>query len=44
MVEALHSLRVAITVFDSAERLIFSNEHLNRLFRSFPPPARNCAV
>ena len=37
MVEALHSLRVGITVFDSAERLVFSNEHLNRVFRSLPP-------
>lgn len=35
-VEAFHSLRVVVTVFDSAERLVFSNEHLNRVFRSLP--------
>jgi len=35
-VDAFHSLRVAVTVFDSEERLVFSNEHLNRVFRSLP--------
>jgi two-component system cell cycle sensor histidine kinase PleC len=37
LIDALHSLRVAITVFDSAERIVFSSEHLNRVFRSLPP-------
>jgi signal transduction histidine kinase len=37
LLDALHSLRVAITVFDSAERIVFSSEHLNRVFRSLPP-------
>ena len=34
---ALDTLRIAITIFDSSERLIFSNEHFNYLFRSMPP-------
>jgi two-component system cell cycle sensor histidine kinase PleC len=34
---ALDTLRIAITIFDSSERLIFSNEHFNYLFRSLPP-------
>ena len=37
VVEALHCLRIAITVFDAAERLIFVNEHFNHLFGSMPP-------
>jgi two-component system, cell cycle sensor histidine kinase PleC len=37
VVEALHCLRVALTVFDAAERLVFVNEHFNYLFRSLPP-------
>ncbi len=37
VVEALHCLRVAITIFDAAERLVFVNEHFNYLFRSLPP-------
>jgi signal transduction histidine kinase len=37
VVEALHCLRIAITVFDSDERLVFANEHLNYMFRSLPP-------
>ena len=37
VLEALHCLRVAITVFDSDERLIFTNEHFSHLFRSLPP-------
>jgi signal transduction histidine kinase len=36
VIEALHCLRVAITVFDPDERLIFANEHFNYLFRSLP--------
>ena len=37
LIEALHCLRVAVTVFDPDERLIFANEHYNYLFRSLPP-------
>ena len=37
VLEALHCLRVAITVFDAQERLIFVNQHFNHLFRSLPP-------
>jgi two-component system cell cycle sensor histidine kinase PleC len=37
VVEALHCLRVALTVFDADERLVFVNEHFNYLFRSLPP-------
>jgi two-component system cell cycle sensor histidine kinase PleC len=37
LIEALHCLRVAVTVFDSQERLIFANQHFNYLFRSLPP-------
>jgi len=36
LVEALHCLRVAVTVFDADERLIFCNQHFNYLFRSLP--------
>ncbi|HWA91873.1 MAG TPA: PAS-domain containing protein [Rhizomicrobium sp.] len=36
LVEALHCLRVAVTVFDANERLVFCNTHLNYLFRSLP--------
>jgi signal transduction histidine kinase len=35
--EALDCLRIAITVFDADERLIFVNRHFNHLFRSLPP-------
>lgn len=37
VVEALHCLRVGITVFDESERLIFANRHYGYLFRSLPP-------
>jgi two-component system cell cycle sensor histidine kinase PleC len=37
VLEALHCLRVAITIFDSDEKLIFVNEHFSYLFRSLPP-------
>jgi signal transduction histidine kinase len=37
VMEALDCLRVAITVFDAQERLIFANEHFSYLFRSLPP-------
>jgi two-component system cell cycle sensor histidine kinase PleC len=39
VLDALHCLRIAITVFDAAERLVFVNEHFNYLFRSLPPHA-----
>ncbi|MEI9931490.1 MAG: hypothetical protein WDM89_13365 [Rhizomicrobium sp.] len=37
LIDALHCLRVAVTVFDARERLIFASQHLNYLFRSLPP-------
>jgi two-component system cell cycle sensor histidine kinase PleC len=37
LTEALDCLRVAITLFDSAERLSWCNQHFNYLFRSMPP-------
>jgi len=37
MLEALDCLRIAVTLFDSEERLLYSNTHLNYLFRSLPP-------
>jgi len=36
VIEALHCLRVAITVFDRDERLIFVNEHFTYMFPSLP--------
>ena len=38
VLDALHCLRVAITVFDSHERLVFANEHFGYIFRALPPP------
>ncbi len=35
----LDCLRCAVTIFDSAGRLLYANAHLNYLFRSFPPHA-----
>ncbi|HEX4634804.1 MAG TPA: PAS-domain containing protein [Rhizomicrobium sp.] len=37
LLDALDSLRTAITIFDARGRLIYANAHLNYLFRSFPP-------
>ncbi len=37
LADALDTLRIAITIFDSSERLVFANEHYNYLFRSLPP-------
>jgi signal transduction histidine kinase len=34
--EALDALRIAITVFDGAMKLVFVNRHFNYLFRSMP--------
>lgn len=36
LADALHCLRVAVTLFDSAERLVFANQHFNYLFPSLP--------
>ena len=35
--EALDALRVAVTVYDPGERLVYANAHYNYLFRRFPP-------
>lgn len=37
VLEALDHLRVAITLFDASERLVYCNTHFNYLFRSLPP-------
>ena len=37
VLQALDSLRTAITIFDPHGRLLFANAHFNYLFRSFPP-------
>ena len=37
LLDALDCLRVAVTVYDSAERLIYANAHYNYLFRTLPP-------
>ncbi len=37
MLEALDCLRAAVTLFDSRERLSYSNTHYNYLLRSLPP-------
>ena len=37
LLESLHCLRVAITIFDADSRLIFANAHLNHIFRKLPP-------
>jgi signal transduction histidine kinase len=37
LLDALDSLRTAITIFDKGGRLVYANAHLNYLFRSFPP-------
>ena len=37
VIAAMHCLRVAITVFDNDERLIFANEHFGYMFRALPP-------
>ena len=37
ILEALDCLRVAITLYDSAERLIYLNRHFRYIFRSMPP-------
>jgi signal transduction histidine kinase len=37
LLEGLHALRVAVTMFDSDGRLTFANAHLNHLYRGLPP-------
>jgi len=37
VIAAMHCLRVAVTVFDNDERLIFANEHFGYMFRALPP-------
>ena len=37
LLETLHCLRVAITIFDAEARLIFASVHLNHIFRRLPP-------
>jgi two-component system, cell cycle sensor histidine kinase PleC len=37
LLDALHALRVAVTMFDAGGRLSFANAHLNHLFRGLPP-------
>jgi two-component system, cell cycle sensor histidine kinase PleC len=36
VLDALDCLRVAVTIFDSDERLLYANAHYNYLFRSMP--------
>jgi PAS domain S-box-containing protein len=37
LLETLHCLRVAITIFDADTRLVFASTHLNHIFRKLPP-------
>jgi PAS domain S-box-containing protein len=37
LLETLHCLRVAVTIFDADSRLIFATVHLNHIFRKLPP-------
>jgi two-component system cell cycle sensor histidine kinase PleC len=37
LLETLHCLRVAITIFDTDARLLFATTHLNYVFRKLPP-------
>jgi two-component system cell cycle sensor histidine kinase PleC len=37
LIETLHCLRVAITIFDADTRLVFASAHLNHIFRKLPP-------
>ena len=37
LLETLHCLRVAVTIFDAEARLVFANAHLNHIFRKLPP-------
>jgi PAS domain S-box-containing protein len=37
LLETLHCLRVAVTIFDDDARLVFASAHLNHIFRKLPP-------
>ena len=37
VIEALNCLRVAITIYDSQQRLVYANQHFDYLFRTMPP-------
>ena len=37
LLETLHCLRVAVTIFDTEMRLLFASAHLNHIFRRLPP-------
>jgi PAS domain S-box-containing protein len=37
LLETLHCLRVAITIFDADTKLIFASSHFNHIFRKLPP-------
>jgi hypothetical protein len=37
LLDTLHCLRVAVTIFDSETRLVFATTHLNYIFRKLPP-------
>lgn len=37
VLDALDRLRVAITIFDASEQLVYCNTHYNYLFRTLPP-------
>ncbi len=37
LLDSLHALRIAITMFDTAGRLTFANAHLNHFIRGLPP-------
>ena len=37
LLDTLHCLRVAITIFDTDSRLLFATAHLNHIFRQLPP-------
>lgn len=37
LLDTLHCLRVAVTIFDADTRLIFASAHLNYVFRKLPP-------
>jgi len=39
VLEAMDCLRVAVTLFDRNERLVYLNQHLAYIFRSLPPAA-----
>ena len=37
LLDSLHALRVAVTMFDAGGKLVFANAHLNHFFRGLPP-------